>query len=216
MSADSPDDLFPSDAEIDEFIAEWEAVDRHAAEVLRHALAGQRGEAPPAAGLEEIAARLRQGLAARDYPFDWIGRAAGLASGPPRDGTVELLLRCAAATISPREETGLDVEEEAILLSLQHADWLGAIVSAVRVGPGGDASPRALAAGIAACPEVESEAGLDLEEETAHAEAAFWILAAPWHALGLVDGDQRLTAWGAWVLPRALAQAWGSEFDADS
>lgn len=75
------------------------------------------------------------------YPYDWIGRAAGLDREPlPGDGK-ELLLRCVAATISPREETGLDIDGEAMLSSIEHADWIGAIVSAVRAGPGVDASP---------------------------------------------------------------------------
>jgi hypothetical protein len=33
-------------------------------------------------------------------------------------------------------------------------------------------------------------------------------------ALGVLDEDERLTRLGAWVLPRALARAWGSRFDA--
>jgi hypothetical protein len=44
-------------------------------------------------------------------------------------------------------------------------------------------------------------------------EAAFWIVSLPWHVLGLTDPDQRLTPLGAWLLPRALARAWGADFD---
>ncbi len=153
---------------------------------------------------------MRAGLRERHHPFGWIRRAAGLEAEPFPDSDVELALRCAAATISPREETGLDPEEEAILLTLEHADWLGAIVSVVREGPGADASPEALVDGIRACPEVELASGLDPDDE-AHLQTAFWILALPWHVLGVTDQDQRL---GAWVLPRALARAWGSDFDA--
>jgi hypothetical protein len=60
---------------------------------------------------------------------------------------------------------------------------------------------------------VELEADLDPDDE-AHVQTAFWILALPWHVLGVTDQDQRLTALGAWILPRALARAWGSDFDA--
>ena len=42
---------------------------------------------------------------------------------------------------------------------------------------------------------------------------AFWIVALPWQLLGLIDRDQRLTALGEWVLPRALARARGGDFD---
>jgi hypothetical protein len=35
-----------------------------------------------------------------------------------------------------------------------------------------------------------------------------------WEAVGAVDGDRRLTALGAWGLPRALVRAWDSDLDA--
>jgi hypothetical protein len=124
------------------------------------------------------------------------------------------LIRLAAATISPQEETGLDVEEESLLFSLEHADWIGAIVSVVRAGAGANASPDALVDGIRDCPEVELESEIDIDDES-HLEAAFWIVAVPWQILGLIDPDQRLTELGEWVLPRALARAWGGDFDAE-
>ena len=83
---------------------------------------------------------------------------------------------------------------------LEHADWLGAIVSAVRAGPGADASPTTLVDGIRTCPEVELESALDLDEE-AHLEAAFKIVNLPWHVLGITDRDQRLTKLGALSFP---------------
>src|SRR6266540_5361369 len=196
------------------FLEAWDEADREAAAILSSALDHLRGQPAPAEALTAVAARLRDGLRERQHPFAWIRSAAGLEAEPFPDSDVELVLRCAAATISPREETGLDPEEEAILLTLEHADWLGAIVSVVRQGPGADASPEALVDGIRACPEVELESGLDLDDE-AHLETAFWILALPWHVLGVTDQDQHLTALGAWILPRAVARAWGSDFDAD-
>jgi hypothetical protein len=210
-----PEGFDLDDAELDQLIADWEVVDRESARVLREALAGHRGAPIPSGEPEAIGPRIRDGLATGVYPFDWIGRGAGFdRESLPDDGT-ELLLRCTAATISPREETGLDVEEEAMLFSIEHADWLGAIVSAVRAGPGADASPRSLVAGIAACPEVESGPGGDLDDDVAFLEAVFSILAVPWRALGMVDREERLTALGVWTLPRALARAWGSDFDAE-
>lgn len=196
-------------------ISDWERVDRQAALVLREALGEHRGVPIPVGEIAAVVPLIRDGLAAGTYPFDWIGRASGLGCGATPDDRAELILRCTAATISPLEETGLDPEEEAMLISIEHADWVGAIVSAVRAGPGADASPRALVAGIAACPEVEPGPGADFDDDAAHLQAAFWILAAPWRALGLVDGDERLTALGAWALPRSLARAWGSDFDAE-
>lgn len=201
------------DEDTEAFLEAWDKADREAAAILSNALDHLRGQPAPGETLTAVAARLRDGLRERHHPFAWIRSAAGLETEPFPDSDVELVLRCAAATMSPREETGLDVEEEAILLSLEHADWLGAIVSVVRRGPGADASPDALVDGIRECPEVELEASLDLDEES-HLQTAFWILALPWHVLGVTDREQRLTALGAWILPRALARVWGSDFDA--
>jgi hypothetical protein len=208
---DEPDvDL---DDDLEAFLEAWDEADHKAAAILCGALEHGRGQPAPGETLAAVAGRVRDGLRERGHPFGWIRKAAGLEEEPLPDSDVELVLRCAAATISPYEETGLDPEEEAILLSLEHADWLGAIVSVVRQGPGADASPEALIDGIRACPEVELDADLDLDEEV-HLEAAFSILGLPWHVLGLTDRDDRLTALGAWILPRALARAWGSDFDA--
>jgi hypothetical protein len=125
------------------------------------------------------------------------------------------VLRCAAATISPLDDPGLDPEEEASLDSLEHADWLGAIVSLVRAGRGAEASTKQLVEGIRTCPEVEIPSELDFDD-VLFIETAFSIIVFPWFALGLTDRDERLTPIGAWVLPRALARAWGSDFDADT
>ena len=202
----------PSDEELDQWLAEYDAADRHAATVLREALAERRGAPAPHGEVADAATRLRAGLESAHYPFEWISNAAGFAGALPTDDE-ELLLTCTAATISPVEETGLDSEEEAMLLTLQHADWLGAIVTAVRAGPGTPATADSLTAGIAACPEVDS---IDVDDDDEQlTEATFEMVTLAWTALGLIDDHERLTQLGAWVLPRALARAWGSEFDAE-
>jgi hypothetical protein len=208
---EEPDDDLDEDTEA--FLAAWDEADREAAAILRDALDHLQGQPAPAEELAAAAGRLREGLREHYHPFAWIRSAAGLDTEPFPDDDGELVLRCTAATISPREETGLDPEEEATLLTLEHADWLGAIVSVVRAGHGGDASPENLAASIRTCPEVEVDPSFDFEAET-HVETAFWILALPWQVLGITDQVQRLTALGTWILPRALARAWGAEFDA--
>jgi hypothetical protein len=215
MSAQPPPDEpnLDLDEDTEAFLEAWDEADREAAAILSNALGHLRGQPPPGDTLTAVATRLRDGLRERQHPFAWIRSAAGLEAEPFPSGDVDLMLRCAAATISPREETGLDPAEEATLLTLEHADWLGTIVSIVRQGAGADASPETLVLGIRACPEVELEADLDPDDE-AHVQTAFWILALPWHVLGVTDQDQRLTALGAWILPRALARAWGSDFDA--
>lgn len=217
MSGDWQDDgdELDFDEELeDEWIAEWDQADRDAVEVLRNALRQYRGQPPPADLLTDAAARVRSRRREGGDWVEWVWQAADLSKDPAPDDDAELLIRLAAATISPQEQTGLDIEEEALLMSLEHADWLGAIVSAVRGGPGADASPDALVKGVRNCPEVVSESEMDVDEES-HLDAAFWILALPWQVLGLIDPDQRLTQLGQWILPRALARAWGGEFDAE-
>jgi hypothetical protein len=198
----------------DQWLAEWDEAEREAVDVLRRALRGSRGQRPPDE-LPAAATAVRARLQDRDHPLAWVRRAAGFGDSPASEDDSELLLDLAAATISPREETGLDSEEESFLLSLELADWLGAIISVVRDGPGTDASPDALVDGIRRCPELQLESDLDLDDES-HIETAFWIVALPWQILGLTDPDRRLTELGAWVLPRALARAWGGDFDRES
>jgi hypothetical protein len=196
--------------ELERELAAWDELDRDATAILRRALEGETGRpAPPA--LAAVADQLRAGLSGGGYPFDWVSRAAGFDEHPA-EGDAELVLRAVAATIAPADDTGLDPEEEASIATMEHADWLGAVVSSVRAGPGSAATPAALAHGIATCPEVELEAGLD-PDELSLIEHGFELSTFPWSLVGVLDEDRRLTEAGAWILPRALARAWGGDFD---
>ena len=202
---------FEFDEELEaQWEAEWDQAERDAVQVLRQALAERIGEPAPAS-LSDAAAHARARLSAGEDD-SWVLQAAGLDLAQPPGDDAEFLIRCTAATISPLEETGLDVEDEALLISLEHPDWLGAIVTAVRAGPGCDASPEALTGGVGDCPEVVLDAPLEIDDITA-LEAAFSIVALQWVLLGIVDAEGRLTALGAWILPRALARAWSGDFD---
>ena len=217
MTPDWPNEPENFETELDEeledqWLAEWDEAERQAVEVLRNALPDHRMQPPPVDALRDAAEIVRIRLREGGHPLDWVRQAAGLTDAALTRDDEELLIGLAAATISPREETGLNVEEEALLLSLELADWLGAIISVVRAGAGADASPRALAAGVRDCPEVIQDSDFDVDDE-AHLHAAFWIVALPWEGLGLTDRDQRLTSLGEWVLPRALARAWSGDFD---
>jgi len=55
---------------------------------------------------------------------------------------------------------------------------------------------------IGALTRTQQQSDPDLDDES-HLETAFWIVALPWQALGLIDRDQRLTALGEWVRSRA-------------
>ena len=211
VTSDDPFDDFDEE-ELERELDVWEELDREAADLLRRALAGERGRPPPPA-ISATADQLRAALSGGGYPFDWVRRAAAFDDELPA-GDPELLVRTVAATISPKEETGLDPEEEAAIGTQEHADWLGAVVTVVRGGPGSDASPAALVDGIETCPEVNIEGEIDIDDRSL-IEHAFELSTFPWSLVGILDEDRRLTEAGAWVLPRALARAWNSDFDAD-
>jgi hypothetical protein len=192
------------------WLAEWEAADHHAAEVVIEALPQARRAETPGGAVAAAAGQLRAGLSADQYPYSWMGKAAGLEAKPPSEDA-ELLLRVLAATISPEEETGLDPEDEASIIALEHGDWAGAVIELCRRGPGATAEPAALAEAIEACPEIEgppSNPG-----EAVVAETAFELVGFAWQAAGVLDEDRRLTPAGAWLLPRALTRAWGVDFE---
>jgi hypothetical protein len=198
------------DQDTDEFLAAWEAADKDAAQILREALADKRGTPPPP--LVDVATRLRDEIRAELHPASWMHRGSGMGSDLPEDDA-ELLLCCLQAAVAAPEDRGLDVEEESMLDTLEHADWLGAVVSLVRAGVGAPADPAAIVRGIESCPEVDIPAGIDVDERS-DLEAAFSIVWLAWIVAGCVDRDDRLTPVGEWALPRALARAWGTDFDA--
>jgi hypothetical protein len=198
------------DQDTEEFLAAWEAADANSAAILGEALAPKRGA--PAPPLANAAARLREDIAAGHDPAAWMHRGTGMGGRLPEDDG-ELLIRCLEAVVGGPEDRGLEVQEETMLDTLEQADWLGAVVSLVRTGEGAPANPRAIVHGIETCPEVNVPAGID-DDERDHLETAFSIVSNAWFAAGCVDRDERLTAVGEWALPRALARAWGADFDA--
>jgi hypothetical protein len=201
-----------SDDELDRFVEELEAEDEQARAVLRDAVPPASLPATPHAELAAACVRLREGIGAGTWPYDIIGRAADFGTAPPEDDA-ELWLRSAGALISYEGDPDLDPSEQAKLLSLEHADWLGAVVGLVRSGIGASAEPEDLARYVDECPEVEAPP-LDLDDRL-FVETAFEILLPTWEATDAVDADRRLTALGAWGLPRALARAWGGDLERD-
>jgi pRiA4b ORF-3-like protein len=200
----------PDEDEMRAWVAEWEAAEHQAAEVVIEALPQARRAEMPEGGVAAAAGQLRAGLSAGQYPYSWMGKAAGLEAKSASDDA-ELLLRVVAATISPEEETGLDPEEEASIIALDHVDWAGAVIELCRRGPGATAEPAALAEAIEVCPEIEgppSDSGDAVVTET-----AFELVGFAWQAAGVLDNDRTLTPAGAWLLPRALTRAWGVDFE---
>jgi hypothetical protein len=206
-----PVDLLASihDDEDEAFFESLEAADREAVQLLRDALTGLRGHPAPA-DLKAAAVDLRRRLLARDVVLRPVARANGWSRRLPSDDR-QLWIEAAGALIALKNSTGLPAEEESLLMTLDHADLLGAVLGAVRAGTGIRARPVDLTANVDACPEVEGEVD---DDDRGLIRAAFGLLAEVWQAAGALDADYRLTELGRWGLPRALAWAWDGDFDA--
>jgi len=192
--------------DIDDFVAAMEEEEAQALELMRGALPEARS-LPPPPEFKAVVARLRRELprAGRLRPTK---RAAGWKRLPDDDR--ELWLGTVGGLIAMREDSGLDAEDESTIMAMETADWLGAVVGLVREGVGGDAEPEALVEYINSCPEVDGEVEPDDAELIGY---AFELVLPAWEAAGAVTPDRRLTALGRWGLPRALAWAWGHDFD---
>jgi hypothetical protein len=149
-------------------------------------------------------------MAGGERPYEHMMRAAGWEELPDGDD-IELWLGSVGGMFSPRQDTGLAIEEEASIMAVQLGDWLGAVIGLVRAGVGASTSPEALVSYINDCPEVEGE--ID-PEDASPLQRAFELVLPAWEAAGAVDARRRLTALGRWGLPRALAWAWDHDFDA--
>ena len=72
-------------------------------------------------------------------------------------GWTVLWISALAASISPPNDPGTDVEEQSAVAALTHADWIGMIVGLVRRGVGAEFSAEAAQHDIANLPELEGE-----------------------------------------------------------
>jgi len=198
--------------ELEEFLAAIEEAEKEAARLVVRALPDLREIKPPVGEFAAASEQLRAGLSGGEWPYEYILNAAGWQSDELPTEDRELWLGAAGALISPYEETGMDSEEEAVVMALELADWLGAVVGLVRGGVGASASPEVLVRYINECPEVE---GTIEDEDTGVVEMAFELILPAWEATGAIDPHRRLTALGEWGLPRALVRAWGGDFEAE-
>jgi hypothetical protein len=192
----------------EEFLEALDEAEERAVELLRAALPELIDHDLPRGPLEAAAAALRAGMKEHRWPHDHMRRAAGFEKLPENDP--ELWVGAAGGLISMREESGLNIEEDATIMALEQADWLGAVVGLVRGGPGASAEPEVLVGYINSCPEVEGEVDPD---EDSLVEGAFELVLPAWEAAGAIDSNRRLTPLGRWGLPRALAWAWNGDFD---
>ena len=198
----------------EEILEAWAEAERDAAQLVARGLAGVAVPQPSDQQLSAAADGLRRAHARGSTPARWMLRAAGIER-PGELADAELLVAAVAATISMVEDPGLPPDEAASIMTLELADWVGAVLGAVRAGPGSVATPSALVDHGVAADEVDAPP-LEADEREI-VEHGFFLVLLAWDAAGVVvDGpdDARLTPVGAWVLPRAVAAAWAPEGDA--
>jgi hypothetical protein len=201
------DDLFDEDDEA--FLEALDETDRQAVQLLRETLPEIR-DLPEPDDLPVFAARIREGPDA--WPLEPAVRANGWSSDSLPADDRQLWIETTGALVNPQHDSGLPDEEEALIMTLDHADFAGAVLGAVRAGVGSRAEPRDLVEHAAECPEIEGE--LDPDDADV-IESGFDLVVPVWQAVGAIGTDDRLTELGRWGLPRALAWAWGGDFDAE-
>ena len=204
------DDDFDDDEDDDELLRQWQEAEQQAVATLREALGGSVGAAAPDTAVAAAADRIRAGVKDRAWPYRHIADAAGWSGQPPAKDQ-QCCVEAAGALIGMREDSGLDVEQSSLIMAIDPAAWLGAVIGLVRAGPGARADAGDLVGYLDACPEVEGE--LD-DDDADLVQSAFELILHTWEATGVVDARHRLTGLGSWVVPRALAWAWHGDFDA--
>lgn len=197
--------LFDDDFDDDEFFRAWEEVDRSAARVLFSLCGPLLVDGPPAA-LTRAAEQLRAGVVDQRWPFEHVAAGCGWGDELP-DNDIDLWLQALAASISPVEDPGTDVEEQSAVAALQHADWLGIAAAAVRRGVGSTLDAEAVLAEVDALDDVEGESE-DPEDDARAIDFALTVLSPLWQGLGVLDEDDRWTELGRWGVPRALHHLW--------
>jgi hypothetical protein len=181
--------------------------DATARTTLTSALGSRRDEPVPHASIAAAAAAWRAAIARGDA--DAAAVAVDARVDPEADDLddVRVLVRLAGAYVRRGPRTAMSPSAARAVDALEWADWLGAVLQLVRQGVGADASGEQLVRNVNRCPEVTTS--IPKRDAPAVASAFDRALVA-WRVSGAVDEDARLTELGAWLLPRALAAAWGA------
>jgi len=126
----------------------------------------------------------------------------------PLDENASRRIARLADTIAPEDEPDPDdVEPLSAVMALQHADWLGMALGAVRRGPGSELDAELVLADIDALDEIEGDIE-DREGTLSVLSMAILHLTPQWQELGILDDQDRFTASGVRDLPRALHRIW--------
>lgn len=191
--------------------AQWHYLDDEASGALLRTLADKRGEAAPA-DLAEVARALRDGLAGGEGIFGQLVRLIDRSPQSLNDvndtNDVDLLVAAAACVVDPdglgNYGAELNLDDLAAASTLNHADWLQVVTSAVHRGPGAYLGADDMLDWI--------EEDIDPDDFEIVEHGLGWI-SEIWRTVGIINPSDRLTAVGAWVLPRAFAARWGVDFD---
>ena len=186
--------------------SEW--VDRHpdddrfALDVFNRAL----GQAPAVDGesVREVAERLRDAAANEVVLAMWLAASPGPVDLDEPDEIV--VAHALAATIAPQSPEPLSADQRTAAMTLEPADWLGALVELVRDGPGASVDPDSLVDRVNRCPEVTTTIA---KADRARVAWAFGVMCGSWLELGVL-ADGRLTDLGAALIPQAVTIAWAS------
>ncbi len=183
--------------------------DTEAARVVISALRNRVGAAAP----EDLVARAAGSLRAAHDELDpdvvALLRVAGVTDPSALDDPT-LVMAVAGGYAAPFDLSDHPADERAVILALEWADWLGAVIELVRSGPGTAVEPETLVQFINRCPEVTSSVS---KRDAPRVAWAFTCALHAWERSGAIDADGALSVFGAWLLPRALVHAWGGTFD---
>ncbi len=176
--------------------------DAYARDILDRALG------PPATVENDAVARAAAVLrdaAASDAPMArWL--AASVGPVDLDDPDLEVVIAALAATASPVTLEPLDADTRVAVVDLEWADWLGAVVGAVRGGPGTPVDGEALVDLVNRCPEVTSSIP---KNDRARVAWAFSVCTEIHTEIGLI-ADGRITELGIALWPVALRAAWST------
>jgi hypothetical protein len=215
------------DEQDEELFAASDEADADARQTATELLAGIGPRPCPEDALHAACDRLRVGLQDRDWPFDVLRAAGGVDPIALPEDDRELWLTLAAGAINCREEPPDQYDEAdayAAWFALEHLDWIGAVISLVRAGPGASADADDLAHSAASFasqdeiddPDDEWAVNLDEVDQAGDEQAlsmGFLVVERLWRLLGAIDDESRLTKLGWWGLPESLLRAWQPRAD---
>ena len=201
---DGSAEALETDLQVEPVVDDHHEADAAAVELLEVALGKQlASNGPSDAQIEAVADRLRTAeQAGRTTDVAVVQAAAGLDGEEP---ATEYVLRFVSAYGRSANLDQFGPEEREAILHLEWADWLGAIIGLVRAGAGTVVTPSAMVKAINRCPEITTTIP---KADATYVAWSFELTLHAWSLAGVLDDEDRLTAFGAELLPRAFRDLW--------